>query len=192
MFYSGDTAQTITKGITFKFADIKKLFDFRTLAKPIQKEKPDMFQLIKGFRSQNSILKLANTVIQIIENLFPDTIDILKKESSRHTGPKPMIVQDVDLLKDILSHEQTGKYRRRMRQENELGLEQVIIVRDSEEKKMVPKELQSTTCLTVKECKGLEFNDVILFNFFSSCKCLDQYKVLKNYSRDYSESAKLK
>lgn len=33
-------------------------------------------------------------------------------------------------------------------------------------------------CLTVYEAKGLEFDDVILFNFFEDSKCSTQWKVL--------------
>lgn len=42
----------------------------------------------------------------------------------------------------------------------------MIIVRDQEAKKRIPSELQHALCLTVYEAKGLEFEDVILYNFF--------------------------
>ena len=35
-------------------------------------------------------------------------------------------------------------------------------------------------CLTVYECKGLEFDEVILFNFFQDSKCLNQWKLLND------------
>lgn len=39
--------------------------------------------------------------------------------------------------------------------------------------------LQHALCLTVYEAKGLEFNDVILFNFFSETKVANQWNLLK-------------
>lgn len=35
-------------------------------------------------------------------------------------------------------------------------------------------------CLTVYECKGLEFDEVILFNFFQDSKCVNQWKLLND------------
>lgn len=39
--------------------------------------------------------------------------------------------------------------------------------------------LQHALCLTIYEAKGLEFNDVILFNFFTETKCGDKWNLLK-------------
>ena len=47
------------------------------------------------------------------------------------------------------------------------GASQVVIVRDQDQKKNLPEFMKNMLCLTVYECKGLEFDDVILFNFFS-------------------------
>ena len=47
------------------------------------------------------------------------------------------------------------------------GASQVIIVRDQDAKQTLPEFMSNMLCLTVYECKGLEFDDVILFNFFS-------------------------
>lgn len=49
----------------------------------------------------------------------------------------------------------------------EFGCSQVVIVRSQESKQKLPAFLQYALCLTIYECKGLEFNDVILFNFFT-------------------------
>jgi hypothetical protein len=40
--------------------------------------------------------------------------------------------------------------------------------------------LQHALCLTIYEAKGLEFNDVILFNFFEESPCPDKWNLLKN------------
>lgn len=43
----------------------------------------------------------------------------------------------------------------------------MIIVRDQRVKDELPEFMKSMLCLTVYESKGLEFDDVILFNFFA-------------------------
>jgi ATP-dependent exoDNAse (exonuclease V) beta subunit len=41
-------------------------------------------------------------------------------------------------------------------------------VREQHQKDSLPEFLKGMLCLTVFEAKGLEFDDVILFNFFNS------------------------
>lgn len=57
----------------------------------------------------------------------------------------------------------------------QFGCNQVVIVRDQSQKETVPTYLKSMLCLTVYEAKGLEFDDVILFNFFNSGEILPQH-----------------
>ena len=96
VFYSGDTAQTIAKGIGFRFCDLKNLFDPRLFDYSLTLKKPVVKQLTVNFRSHNNILQLANSVVSSIEILFPKTIDRLKKEVSNISGPKPIILADED------------------------------------------------------------------------------------------------
>jgi hypothetical protein len=62
----------------------------------------------------------------------------------------------------------------------EFGCDQVIIVRDQDSKCKIPAMLQHALCLTIYEAKGLEFNDVILFNFFQESPCPDKWSLLKS------------
>lgn len=47
------------------------------------------------------------------------------------------------------------------------GAEQVIIVRNDAAKEQLKSVLGSTLILTIYNSKGLEFEDVVLYNFFS-------------------------
>lgn len=97
VFFSGDTAQTIAKGVGFRFCDLKSMFGSRNFDSELKLTKPTVMQLTVNFRSHNNILQLANSVISIIEILFPATIDRLKKERSNLNGPKPIILADSDI-----------------------------------------------------------------------------------------------
>ena len=48
----------------------------------------------------------------------------------------------------------------------EFGAHQVIIVQSEEAKKNIPDVLKAGIVLTVFEAKGLEFDDVLLYDFF--------------------------
>jgi superfamily I DNA/RNA helicase len=65
-FYSGDTAQTIAKGIGFRFCDLRNLFDPKQFDQSLSLKKPIVKQLSINFRSHNNILQLANSVISLI------------------------------------------------------------------------------------------------------------------------------
>ena len=63
VFYSGDTAQTIAKGVGFRFCDLKSLFDDRLFDSSLKLKKPTVKHLTVNFRSHNNILQLANSVV---------------------------------------------------------------------------------------------------------------------------------
>jgi len=194
LFFSGDTAQTIAKGVGVRFADLNSLF---TLPQEMTYgvvdnawRKPTVRQLTVNFRSHGKILELANSVVTLIETFFPKTIDKLKKEKSQIDGPKPILLTDVDL--DVLFALLFGSenYKKQALEEGqgenkkppvEFGCNQVILVRDQESKDKLPMVLKHALVLTIYEAKGLEFDDVILYNFFSDSKLThDQWKILNS------------
>lgn len=138
VFFSGDTAQTIAKGVGFRFGDLKSLFGQKNFDIGLKLERPTVMQLSVNFRSHNNILQIANSVISIIEVLFPSTIDRLRKEHSDLDGPKPIVLADsgLELLFDFLCG-QDLYYRQHELSDTtinrpplEFGCDQVIIVRD--------------------------------------------------------------
>ena len=53
---------------------------------------PSVLQLTKNWRSHQQILDVANSVVSLIELIFPKTIDKLLKETSNTKGPKPVFI----------------------------------------------------------------------------------------------------
>jgi superfamily I DNA/RNA helicase len=51
-----------------------------------------VIQLTTNYRSHGKILSLANSVVSIIETLFPYSIDKLKKEESESDGLRPVLL----------------------------------------------------------------------------------------------------
>lgn len=61
----------------------------------------------------------------------------------------------------------------------QFGAEQVIIVRDFAEKKKLKDAIGDfALVLTVMESKGMEFEDVLLYDFLTTSKCISDYRVL--------------
>lgn len=128
VFFCGDTAQTIAKGVGFRFYDLKDIFSNQ------QVSIPSVVQLTKNYRSHNQILNLANSIVDIIELFFPQTIDKLQREKSDIDGPKPIILEkflEEDLMAMIIGHSSESR-------SPQFGCNQVVIVRDQETKKNLP------------------------------------------------------
>ncbi|PKI49698.1 hypothetical protein CRG98_029943 [Punica granatum] len=86
--FSGDTAQTIARGIDFRFEDIRFLFYKEFLHGLGDEVRQNLhrgriskvFHLSQNFRTHAAILKLAQSVINLLSHYFPLLIDILSPE----------------------------------------------------------------------------------------------------------------
>ena len=169
---AGDTAQAISHDSTFRFADIKLLFyehfaGSRTSTKQSDIAKPQIFTLSKNYRSHQGILALASMVMEMIWTGFPETVDKLNPEVGTLSGPKPVLflecAVDILLSRNVAPSEDSERA-------SEFGADQVILVRDTLSKHSLQNQVgEAAMILTILESKGMEFDDVILWNFFSDC-----------------------
>ena len=170
--FAGDTAQAISQDSTFRFSDIKRLFHehfVETSASSKQRElaEPQMFTLSKNYRSHQGILALASLVMGMIWKGFPETVDKLGPEVGTLSGPKPVLFLGCDV--DILRTRNVGSTKLSERAAD-FGAEQVILVRDARSKKSLQEQVGDVALiLTILDSKGMEFDDVILWNFFPDC-----------------------
>lgn len=170
--FAGDTAQAISHESTFRFSDIKRLFHEHFAAssattKQNDLAEPRMFTLSKNYRSHQGILALASLVMGMIWKGFPETVDKLDPEVGNLNGPKPVLFLGCDV--DILRSRSVGSSKPSARAAD-FGAEQVILVRDTTSKRILQDQIGDVgLILTILESKGMEFDDVILWNFFSEC-----------------------
>ena len=163
-FFAGDTAQTIAHGVGFRFETLKDIFYSRFVREsPIRSFRvPELWHLKQNYRTHSQVLRIANTVVKLLLCLFPNSIDKLEDETSIVQGPKPVFFSDTD---DVIS----SLFERGDINHCEFGSDQVILVRDKEiQTKLRSKIGSKALVLTVLESKGMEFSDILIFNFFSS------------------------
>ncbi|XP_078174345.1 uncharacterized protein LOC144568004 isoform X2 [Carex rostrata] len=182
--FAGDTAQTIARGIDFRFEDIRSLFykEFRSKLKGKEKETrlSDMFQLCENFRTHIGVLKLAQSVIDLLYYFFPFSVDKLNPETSLIYGDAPVLLESGDGENAITKI--FGESKSFGRRTAEFGAEQVILVRDDSAKREVLEIVgKRALVLTIIDCKGLEFQDVLLYNFFGSSPMENKWRVLYGY-----------
>ncbi|KAG1889227.1 hypothetical protein F4604DRAFT_1950186 [Suillus subluteus] len=168
LFWAGDTTQTISAGSSFRFNDLKA-FVYRmerhsgsvaSTGAPVHQ--PMMFQLATNYRSHNGIVNCAHSVIELITKFWPNAIDHLQPEKGMVDGVKPKFFTDVDNdahCKRFLVGESASNL--------ELGAHQCILVRnEAAVKKLRDKVGDIGIIMTLYDSKGLEFDDVLLYNFF--------------------------
>ena len=175
-FLSGDTAQSIMKGVSFRFKDVRSLFHHlgKKHENLIKVAVPDIYKLTVNYRSQIGILRLADSVLELLEHFFPDSFDNIKDDNEKSQAlpfeaQKPMVVKytDISELGDILRGSKSD-----MNTQIDFGAHQAVIVQSDETKQCLPDVLKGGIALTVSEAKGLEFDDVLLYNFFSDSKVI--------------------
>ncbi|KAG7005395.1 UvrD-like helicase ATP-binding domain-containing protein [Physcia stellaris] len=168
--FAGDTAQGISQDSTFRFQDVKALFHNHfgpqsTAAGQKDLANPHLFILSRNYRSHQGILSLASSVIELLFRNFPDTVDRLEPELGTLVGPIPDLLLGCDpaILLNRPSGDSVSPHVVLF------GAEQVILTRDEEQKaKLVSSIGEAALVLTILQAKGMEFEDVILFNFFGS------------------------
>ncbi|KAH9172882.1 hypothetical protein EDB89DRAFT_1885655 [Lactarius sanguifluus] len=170
--WAGDTAQTISIGSTFSFKQLGAfVYRYQRSIQSVRgtPSQPKGFQLLVNYRSHAGIVKCANAIIQLLQR-FPGAIDILQPEAGVagkampvffHSGCLPSQERDFFLLS-------TG-------QPCMLGSNQCIIVRDEASRQRLKGDIGRVgiilhvksflPCIT-RSPKGLEYDDVILYNFF--------------------------
>ncbi|KAF8595241.1 P-loop containing nucleoside triphosphate hydrolase protein [Ceratobasidium sp. AG-I] len=171
IYWSGDSAQTVVAGSAFRINDLKA-FTYRDQADASTTYTPrktaaqfTTFELNVNFRSLSGIVRFAGYVVQAIHGLFPESLDPMEPERAKHFGDPPVLFTDVRneagyFEKFLLGSSASNRVV--------FGAQQAILVRDTAAAEELDSRLQGLcNILPVMDSKGLEFDDVLLYNFFS-------------------------
>ena len=216
----GDNAQNIEKGINFKFKDLRtflsktisnrstRIVDYGDFYnQEVNLPELSHYHLGLNFRSSREILDLANLVVCLLETYFGKEIDSFPKEKGFFRSPKPVVIelgQDITFLVDFL--ETYLKMEVSIETEDmdmsmdtsaalvskriKIGNDFCVIVRDEAAKLRVPEALKNCIILTLQESKGLEFENVLLYNHFTGNDAEKGWRYI--YSRTGIEQRQLK
>ncbi|KAJ7805519.1 P-loop containing nucleoside triphosphate hydrolase protein, partial [Mycena olivaceomarginata] len=187
LFWAGDTAQTISVGSSFRFNELKAFL--HRVEERRRKKHPELsfqpvasprpFQLTVNYRSHAGIVNCAHSVIEVITKLWPDAIDTLDRERGTVDGLQPIFFTNWDSenvqSKQFLFGDQSFGYI-------ELGAQQCILVRNDTAKENLRRQVGDIgLIMTLYESKGLEFNDVFIYNFFEDSGVAEaQWRVVLN------------
>ncbi|CAD7695958.1 unnamed protein product [Ostreobium quekettii] len=185
IFYSGDTAQTIARGVGFRFEDIGTLFYtegkkwHRSAENEFDVGKPLLKNLLINYRTHSGILNVASSIVDLIKRFFPQYMDILERERAFFVGPKPLLLTGI--RSDDLTILVSGSDQRLSNVE--FGAHQVILLRNTTSIDNLPEPIRNSGALimTVSQSKGLEFDDVFLVDFFSDSLASREWRVVGQY-----------
>lgn len=186
---AGDTAQSISRESVFRFQDAKALYwsVYGAMVKKGNEKpkadlaKPRMFTLSMNYRSHQGILALASAVVDLLWRVFPDSIDKLQPEIGQSVGPRPSLFGEsfyplnqysisdflgVGFSSELFGNRMFGIVNVAL-DLSDFGAEQVVLVRDDASRDKLQKEVGGTLILTILESKGMEFEDVLLYNYFT-------------------------
>ena len=121
--------------------------------------------MTQNYRSHSGITNMAGVILRLLSFLFPGSFDKITEERAMYAGPKPVLLESIgesDLFLSLFGRPDKA-------QGIEFGAEQVILVRDGRGKAAIQDLFlgEDALVMTIQEAKGLEFNDVLLFNFFT-------------------------
>ncbi|XP_073363520.1 uncharacterized protein [Aegilops tauschii subsp. strangulata] len=167
--FAGDTAQTIARGIDFRFEDIRSLFYTAFLTETEASKQglkhgekshlSDMFQLSQNSRTHCGILRMAQSIMRPLCFFFPSSVDKLNPENGLVYGEAPVLLEsdnDENAIMRIF-----GENKSQHGNLHGFGAQQVILVRDDATKKQIIDVVgKQALVLTIVECKGLEFQNV--------------------------------
>ncbi|KAJ4456572.1 putative tRNA-splicing endonuclease positive effector [Paratrimastix pyriformis] len=136
-----------------------------------------LYQLTHNFRTHKGVIGVAAALTAAMLHFFPNSIDALQPETAEKEGDKPIFLRATTQETLLVNLFGNGASNR----EISFGAEQVIIVRTPERKRLLQKSLKgSALVLTILESKGLEFNDVLVYDFFSDSSLGSGWRTLYN------------
>ncbi|KAI3883202.1 hypothetical protein MKX03_017662 [Papaver bracteatum] len=140
----------------------------------------DVLHLNQNLRTHSGVLKLSQSVIDLLYHFFPLSVDILSPETSFIHGEAPVLLESAGDENAIVTI--FGNKVNEDRSMTGFGAEQVILVRDESGKKEIIQYIgKQALVLTILECKGLEFQDVLLYNYFGTSPLKNQWRLVYEY-----------
>jgi hypothetical protein len=184
-YFSGDNAQNISKGVSFKFRDLATQYN----SSRFRKLDTNFHALTVNYRSHQQILELGNNIVLLIKMLFPNMIEYLPPEESPITGARPMLIplgQKVDSLIEFMKKnmglvdDPEDSLKEDKKNSFKFANGQVFITRDYRSKQTLLSNFPNCIALTILEAKGMEFDDVILYNYFTDS---DSHKPMLHFAK---------
>ncbi|KAH7515361.1 hypothetical protein FEM48_Zijuj10G0018300 [Ziziphus jujuba var. spinosa] len=144
------------------------------------------FQLSQNFRTHAGVLKLAQSVIDLLYHFFPLSIDVMNPETSLIHEKTPVLIESENIEKEFTKmFEGFGGSGNNL---TGFGAEQVVLVRDENFKNEILNSIgKHALVLTIMECKGLEFQKCGDSKLEEAGECFTRARSYKRAAHAYAK-----
>ncbi len=153
----------------FRWEEVKNRFFERGL--PV----PEVQRLNLNFRCVGSIVRLANGLLELKQNLVGVT-DTETREQWKFPGRPPVLLRGLtedEVLEGVSAH----------------AAGQAVLVRDAAERAALKRRLGTELVFTIQEAKGLEFDGILLWKFASGDEAAGLWRRIRRAEIDTAEHA---
>ena len=169
LFLAGDSAQSISFGVHFRFQDARTV-----LYNMVPQEVPEKpLRLRWNYRSHSGILNLAKDVVELTTRNFPFSMDASTSDCGIVIGPKPEVCQAYTEERLIQVLRAAGSARILVQDPHDFdgkgwGAERAVSgSRSLIEQACKKGNFKEPLILTIIQSKGLEFAELCILNFFA-------------------------
>jgi tetratricopeptide (TPR) repeat protein len=153
----------------FRWEEVKNRFFERGL--PV----PEVQRLSLNFRCVGSIVRLANALLELKQNLV-GLSDTETREQWKFPGRPPVLLQGLcenEVLEGVSAH----------------AAGQAVLVREAAERDALKRRLGTELVFTIREAKGLEFDGILLWKFASDGDAAGLWRRIRRAEIDTAEHA---
>jgi hypothetical protein len=170
LVYAGDTCQTVSKSIRFRFTELFQIFHSFTEIIP-DYQKPLHAPLNHNFRFGSNILRMSNFISNLISELFPNSIDRFNTEyANNKTNFIPTYLKSINSLIGNVQTNPDVQFTFFL-----LAPHHCFICRNKEKADDLRYKHQNILTHSIPKCKGLEWEVVVIYNFFNDSKVKKQW-----------------
>jgi len=159
VMFCGTNSLSTPTGLSFCLEDVQKYFSQLQQLLPAISIPRKIFDLSTSYNTSHKILELADSLAEMTQAIFPDFTKPLHYNHGIQGGPIPVIFtcEKGDLRRTLGSASQGIQF----------GSHQVVLIRSEATRKKLPHIFQNAVVLTINQARDMEFEDVLLYDFFS-------------------------
>ena len=157
IFFTGDTGQNRE----FQLHNVQTFFHQLHQSIPGVKIPSKLFELTVNYQSYCGVLKLAGSIGDLIKE--QDSTECLPANNGLLQGPTPIFLYSCKEDDLLLALSANGPELSMI----DFGAHQVVLMQSKAAKEKLPQFLKNAIVLTISEAKGMQFDDVLIYNFFT-------------------------
>lgn len=159
LFLAGDPAQSVVEGVDFRFEEVRSIV-YQLSAGKDSISRP--VKLTTNYRSHCGIMDCAAAILDKMFRMFPGAATVLPRDAGLFRGPRPAFCTATGESSLVALLRQS---------------ERLVVICPDDRVPSVEQQLSDRGLVNsvwgIRAAKGLEFQDIVLFDFFAGIPAAD-------------------